>query len=186
MKELNDLVELAQMATAGDWTIDIRGSVVAVDDQANSGFVICAASGCDKASNAAFIAAANPETILVIAEAYLALEQQRDALAVLAEERRQFIVNGVEIGDILLPVIEGDPAVGIYERCLLETNFAADAYLNSVRSNAVQELADAWYAIANETSDGVSISDSTRLKYRQRADDAADFAAKLRAGKDGK
>lgn len=62
---------------------------------------------------------------------------------------------------------------------------ATDAYLNSVRADAVQELADSWYAIANETSEGVSISDSTRLKYRQRADDAADFAAQLRAGKDG-
>lgn len=62
---------------------------------------------------------------------------------------------------------------------------ATDAYLNSVRADAVQGLADAWYAIANETSEGVSISDSTRLKYRQRADDAADFAAQLRAGKDG-
>ncbi|WP_439212537.1 hypothetical protein [Duffyella gerundensis] len=59
---------------------------------------------------------------------------------------------------------------------------ATTAYLNSVRADAVQELADAWYAIANETSDGVSIGDSTRLKYGQRADDAADFAAQLRAG----
>ncbi|MDU4128672.1 hypothetical protein [Pantoea sp.] len=62
---------------------------------------------------------------------------------------------------------------------------ATDAHLNSVRADAVQELADAWYAIANETSEGVSISDSTRLKYRQRADDAEDFANQLRAGKDG-
>lgn len=76
MKELNDLVELAQMATAGGWTTDIRGSVVAVDDQANSGFIICSAGGCDKSHNAAFIAAANPAAILAIAEAFRALEQE--------------------------------------------------------------------------------------------------------------
>lgn len=76
MKELNDLVDLAQMATAGGWTTDLRGSVVAVDDQANSGFIICSAGGCDKSHNAAFIAAANPAAILAIAEAFRALEQQ--------------------------------------------------------------------------------------------------------------
>lgn len=63
---------------------------------------------------------------------------------------------------------------------------ATEACLSAVRADAVQELADAWYCIANETSEGVSISESTRLKYRQRADDAADFAAQLRSGNAGK
>lgn len=79
MKELNELVELAKMATAGDWTTDIRGSVVAVDDKANSGFIICSAGGCDKSHNAAFIAAANPAAILAIDEAIRALEQRAEA-----------------------------------------------------------------------------------------------------------
>ena len=76
MEKLNELVELGKKATGGDWTTNSRNAVVAVDDQANSGFVICAASGCDKSSNAAFIAAANPETILAIAEAFRTLEQE--------------------------------------------------------------------------------------------------------------
>ncbi|KAA5979686.1 hypothetical protein F3I20_22050 [Candidatus Pantoea gossypiicola] len=76
MEKLNELVELAKKATSGDWTTDARNSVVAVNDQVNNGFVICAASGCDKSHNAAFIAAANPVTILAIADAFGALEQR--------------------------------------------------------------------------------------------------------------
>ncbi|MCE1414613.1 hypothetical protein LWU32_11335 [Enterobacter hormaechei] len=55
-----------------------------------------------------------------------------------------------------------------------------DAFLAEVRAQGVERLANAWYAIANETDPGISISDSSRLKYRQRADDAADFANEIR------
>lgn len=57
---------------------------------------------------------------------------------------------------------------------------ATDAFLAEVRAQGVERLANAWYAIANETDQGISISDSSRLKYRQRADDAADFANEIR------
>ncbi|MCM7414427.1 hypothetical protein M8R67_02850 [Enterobacter hormaechei] len=57
---------------------------------------------------------------------------------------------------------------------------ALDAFLAEVRAQGVERLANAWYAIANETDPGISISDSSRLKYRQRADDAADFANEIR------
>lgn len=55
-----------------------------------------------------------------------------------------------------------------------------DAFLAEVRAQGVERLAKAWYAIANEIDPGISISDSSRLKYRQRADDAADFANEIR------
>ncbi|MEG5594021.1 hypothetical protein UXP36_06370 [Enterobacter hormaechei] len=57
---------------------------------------------------------------------------------------------------------------------------ATDAFLAEVRAQGVERLANAWYAIANETDPGISISDSSRLKYRQRADYAADFANEIR------
>ncbi|RTN65915.1 hypothetical protein [Enterobacter hormaechei] len=57
---------------------------------------------------------------------------------------------------------------------------ATDAFQAEVRAQGVERLANAWYAIANETDPGISISDSSRLKYRQRADDAADFANEIR------
>lgn len=48
------------------------------------------------------------------------LQQQVDALAMLAEDRRVFIVNGTEMGYIQLPVFQDDPATATYERCLLK------------------------------------------------------------------
>ncbi|HCB2886520.1 TPA: hypothetical protein SCR51_004898 [Citrobacter freundii] len=57
---------------------------------------------------------------------------------------------------------------------------ATDAFLAEVRAQGLKRLAKAWYAIANETASGISISESSRLKYRQRADDVADFANKIR------
>lgn len=57
---------------------------------------------------------------------------------------------------------------------------ATDAFLAEVRAQGVERLAKAWYAIANETDPGISISESSRLKYRQRADDVADFANEIR------
>lgn len=55
-----------------------------------------------------------------------------------------------------------------------------DAFLAEVRAQGLERLAKAWYAIANETASGISISESSRLKYRQRADDVADLANKIR------
>ena len=57
---------------------------------------------------------------------------------------------------------------------------ATDTFLAEIRAQGVEQLAKAWYAIANETDPGISISESSRLKYRQRADDAADFANEIR------
>ena len=62
----------------------------------------------------------------------------------------------------------------------LDDTPATDALLAEVRAQGLERLANAWYAIANETDPGISISDSSRLKYRQRADDAADFANEIR------
>lgn len=57
---------------------------------------------------------------------------------------------------------------------------ATSAFLAEVRAQGLERLAKAWYAIANETAPGISISESSRLKYRQRADDVADFANEIR------
>lgn len=70
---------------------------------------------------------------------------------------------------------DGEQWVGIS----IETP-ATDAFLAEVRAQGVERLAKVWYAIANETDPGISISESSRLKYRQRADDAAEFANDIR------
>lgn len=74
---------------------------------------------------------------------------------------------------------DGTDCWPVYAKPEIETP-ATDAFLAEVRAQGVERLANAWYAIANETDPGISISDSSRLKYRQRADDAADFANEIR------
>lgn len=103
-------------------------------------------------------------------------------LKAVCEDRRTFIMNGVQLGYIQVPTVETDPALETIRVAVSpqEPTQATDAFLAEVRAQGVERLANAWYAIANETDPGISISDSSRLKYRQRADDAADFANEIR------
>lgn len=56
------------------------------------------------------------------------LRLERDAMAALAEERRRFIINGVEHGKITLPHDDtDDTAHDVYQRCEMTTAHAAAA-----------------------------------------------------------
>ncbi|WP_288444845.1 hypothetical protein [uncultured Pantoea sp.] len=99
----------------------------------------------------------------------MGLKAQGDGIAALAEERRQFIVNGVETGDITLPVIDADPAIVIYERCLLKPMFAHDSYLNAVRAEGIE-------VAANDLFEKTTVGHQMLMA----------FAARLRAGIAGK
>lgn len=62
---------------------------------------------------------------LVDYEDYAALEARCAALAAESEERRQFILNGVEFGYIRLPDEDtADSAKATYERCLSGSKYA--------------------------------------------------------------
>lgn len=74
---------------------------------------------------------------------------------------------------------DGTDCWPVYAKPEIETP-ATDVYLAEVRAQGLERLAKAWHAIANETDPGISISESSRLKYRQRADDVADFANEIR------
>ncbi|UKL14842.1 hypothetical protein [Erwinia phage Gungnir39] len=76
------------------------------------------------------------------------LIEQLEALAALAEERREFIVNGVDFGYIRIPDDQNDKATGTYERCLLKPKYAAGAILNEVRAQVADELATEFGQIA--------------------------------------
>lgn len=97
MEKLNELVELAKKATPGKWWIDSHGhSMVAFSGEAGDVEIVFATDNdmgplvrhCDTGNlshwrndnDATFIAAANPDTILAIAEAFRALEQRASNL----------------------------------------------------------------------------------------------------------
>jgi len=58
-------------------------------------------------------------------------------LASLAEERREFIVNGVEHDYIELPLFEDDRANAIYQRCLLKDGYATADINAELRAQGV-------------------------------------------------
>lgn len=88
MEKLNELVELAKKATSGEWNAFISTggdgtfSIHTPDDSRKGdivnwpGFDTANCSKTQKKANAKYIAAANPETILAIAEAFRALEKE--------------------------------------------------------------------------------------------------------------
>lgn len=106
------------------------------------------------------------EVIVWLAEQHVALQEQVQKLAALAEERRVFIVNGAEMGYVQLPVFDGDPATATYQRCLLKPKFAADAVIREIGAKAVDGF-------------GIYHNFSEKLFIQQ---EAQKYAAKLRAG----
>lgn len=79
MQKLNDLVALAKKATPGEWVSDKADGVCAQSDTMNDGVYIAFTDGPEFEFNRDFIAAANPTSILAIAEAFRALEQRAEA-----------------------------------------------------------------------------------------------------------
>lgn len=90
------------------------------------------AEGCPPSS----IGKDHEEVVTWLAEKHIALQEQVQKLAALAEERRVFIVNGVEMGYIQLPVFDDDSATSTYQRCLLKPKFAADAVIREIGAKA--------------------------------------------------
>ncbi|MBV6817561.1 hypothetical protein KWG64_06350 [Rahnella sp. PD12R] len=97
-------------------------------------------------------------------------------LVALAEERREFIVNGVEYDYIELPLFEEDRANATYQRCLLKDGYAAADITAELRAQGVDEYANATIAIGE---------DERNLDIIYAGNQAKLFAANLRAGRKG-
>ena len=69
------------------------------------------------------------------------LETKVNIMEVLAEERRQFIVNGVELGYISLPDCEVDSANDTFARCNLENEYALNNFKLEQQAKGVEALA---------------------------------------------
>lgn len=76
-------------------------------------------------------------------DALSALKQKLDAVTALAVERRQFILNSVEMGFIRLPdESTNDPATATHQRCLLESCAAGESLLNALRAEGAPVIQD--------------------------------------------
>lgn len=102
-------------------------------------------------------------------------------LVALAEERREFIVNGVEHDYIELPLIEDDRANAIYQRCLLNDGYATADINAELRAQGVDEFAS---SIGAEAA-GLSMSSNAYKAIKSTVFRAVNFAANLRTGRKG-
>lgn len=150
----------AENATPGEWCSDDYGLIA--DAGLNANYYIASCSGPDNRANKRFIAAANPATVLALLDEREAqskriaeLDDNRAALAeenarlkAICEDRRTFIMNGVQLGFIKVPTVEIDPALETIRIALSpqKTTPATDTFLDEVKTEARKEGA---YFVAN-------------------------------------
>lgn len=117
---------------------------------------------------------------------YAALEARCSALAAenaglkaVCEDRRSFIMNGVQLGYIQVPTVETDPALETIRFAVSpqEPTPATDAFLAEVRA---QESMRVYESIL----DNPAVTDMESLVdwLEQNANDSAAFAVQLRKG----
>jgi len=146
MEKLNELVELAKNATAGPWKMATDWDRAAVYSTSKDAYpknkrVVCSGnqnnhkrfnaepwSGSDW-NDAAFIASANPATILDIAEEFRALEQRAEAAEAKLSRLKQLVPQAISTNheakkliSTLLEGVHGAPspseiAIEVWDAC---------------------------------------------------------------------
>ncbi|WFW85012.1 eae-like domain protein [Citrobacter braakii] len=104
-----------------------------------------------------------------------ALAAENAGLKAVCEDRRTFIMNGVQLGYIQVPTVETDPALETIRVAVSpqEPTQATDAFLAEVRAQGVEMYAENLTRKADE---------SGKIKNHAHAYLAANFAAQLRQG----
>lgn len=141
---------------------NIKGLVAAGHEMASELKAECGAVDMRSAAKLISDLATQLEVQLVRANA-LAAENAR--LKAICEDRRTFIMNGVQLGFIKVPTVEIDPALETIRIALSpqKTTPATDTFLDEVRAQGVEMFAECAYTLEHH-------------------DHAVAFAAELREG----
>jgi len=110
---------------------------------------------------------------------YAALAAENAALKATSDDRRMFIMNGVQLGYIKVPTVETDPALETIRFAVSpqETTTATDAFLAEVRAQGVEMV----IAYHRERADALHHVDrNNAIRHSMAALDASDVAAQLR------
>lgn len=96
-----------------------------------------------------------------------ALAAENAALKVISNDRRIFIMNGVQLGYIKVPTVETDPALETIRIAVSpqEPTPATDAFINAVRAEGLDIAAmeaDAWIGLDLLTSKLREMADKLR------------------------
>lgn len=111
-----------------------------------------------------------------------ALAAENAGLKAVCEDRRTFIMNGVQLGYIQVPTVETAPALETIRVAVSpqEPTPATDAFLAEVRAQGVEQLAS---LAGNECQRYKSVNDrSGARKWKSIVILCTDFAAQLRKG----
>nr|WP_236942171.1 ead/Ea22-like family protein [Escherichia sp. MOD1-EC6163] len=144
----------AENATPGEWCSDDYGLIA--DAGLNANYYIASCSGPDNRANKRFIAAANPATVLALLDEreaqskriaeletnLAALAAENAGLKVMCEDRRRFIMKGVQLGYIKVPKAETDPDLETIRIAISPQKPipATDAFLAEVRAQGVEMM----------------------------------------------
>ncbi|EPO9962495.1 hypothetical protein ACVXRV_001747 [Enterobacter roggenkampii] len=107
-----------------------------------------------------------------------ALAAENAGLKVICEDRRTFIMNGVQLGYIKVPTVETDPALETIRVAVSpqEPTPATDAFLAEVRASAVDEVC---LKISNAI---INCYQDEMIGLDEAATICGDFAAEIRKG----
>ncbi|WOP97171.1 hypothetical protein R2X28_18710 [Citrobacter freundii] len=110
------------------------------------------------------------------------LAAENAGLKAMCEDRRTFIMNGVQLGYIQVPTVETDPALETIRVAVSpqEPTPATDAFLAEARAHGVELFAESQKEYVRKNRD--ELDSMTRAAYCGSAVDAERFAAQLRKG----
>lgn len=111
-----------------------------------------------------------------------ALASENAGLKAVCEDRRTFIMNGVQLGYIKVPTVDTDPALDTIRVAVSpqESTPATDAFLAEVRAQGVEMYADNLDNGADDAERG-GFDDAVKF-LRSEASGVRLFAAQLRKG----
>lgn len=113
-----------------------------------------------------------------------ALAAENAGLKAVCEDRRTFIMNGVQLGYIQVPTVETDPALETIRVAVSpqEPTPATDAFLAEVRASAIDSLVDIKTKQLADMHPDTHAFGATAMSIRSQINELQMFAAQLRKG----
>ena len=108
------------------------------------------------------------QKFLKLAKAHVQLAAENMALKATSDDRRMFIMNGVQLGYIKVPTVETDPALETIRIAVSpqETTPASDRIVAGIKADGVEQAANECY--------GAGYICETLLAYAQQLREGAD------------
>lgn len=124
------------------------------------------------------------EKYLKVAKLCVQLAAENVALKATSDDRRMFIMNGVQLGYIKVPTVETDPALETIRIAVSpqEPTPATDRIVAGIKADGVDEFAESQKEYVRQHRN--EMDQVLRAAYAGSAVDAERFAKKLREGAD--